>query len=86
MPHKIKVVNKKIIKWARTSAGFNLEDVVIYGGAPSMQTLENWEQGTDYPTYAQLEKLAELFERPLVLFFQKKVPKEEPVKFHLYEG
>ncbi|GAH92931.1 unnamed protein product, partial [marine sediment metagenome] len=41
-------------------------------------TIKSWENGTESPTYAQLERLAyEIYKRPLALFFFPEPPQEE---------
>ena len=74
---RCKHINPEILRWARETAGYRLDEVLV---APSNQLLKNWEQGKDYPTYDQLEELASYYERPLVLFFFPEVPKEEEIK------
>jgi len=45
------------------------------------RTVESWEQGTESPTYPQLERLAyEIYKRPLALFFFPEPPQEESPK------
>ncbi|WP_411824683.1 ImmA/IrrE family metallo-endopeptidase [Leptospira sp. 'Mane'] len=69
--------NPAILTWARETAHLTLEDV-----AKSLKkdpkVIESWENGTDFPTYPQLEVLSySLYKRPLAVFFFPSPPKEE---------
>ena len=71
-------VNPEIIKWARESAGWSIEEV-----ASKLKTsIENYkkiESGIKKPTYRQLELLSKNFKRPLSVFFLPEPPQEEPI-------
>ena len=45
-----------------------------------VSVIEKWESGEDFPTYSQLEKLAEIYKRPLALFFFPEPPLEAEEK------
>jgi transcriptional regulator with XRE-family HTH domain len=66
MPSEGIPVNKKIITWARHRAGFSLADA-----AAKFSHIEDWEAvGGGYPSYPQLERMADEFKVPIaVLFF-----------------
>ena len=49
-------VNKDIIAWARKRAGLTQSEA-----AEIFAKIAAWEAGTSFPTYPQLEKLAEEF-------------------------
>jgi len=73
-------VNPAMLRWARETGGFNIDDVVtkLKRKTVTSETIELWERGASSPTYAQLEQLAyELYKRPLALFFFPEPPKEE---------
>ncbi|MBA7662181.1 hypothetical protein ES703_70207 [subsurface metagenome] len=73
-------VNPEVLRWARETAGFDIDDVVekIKRKRVTPVTIKSWEKGTTSPTYAQLERLAyEIYKRPLALFFFPKPPQEE---------
>lgn len=62
-------VNSEILKWAREELNMTIDEV-----ANRMKKDEDsiiaWEEGLDFPTYAQLEKLAyEIYKIPLAVFF-----------------
>ena len=45
------------------------------------ELIASWEQGTEAPTYSQLERLAyEIYKRPLAIFFFPEPPEEVTVK------
>jgi Zn-dependent peptidase ImmA (M78 family) len=43
------------------------------------ETFTNWETGRDMPTAVQLEKLADIYKRPLAVFFLPEPPRELPL-------
>ena len=57
-------VTPAVIRWARTRAGFGLEDAKRY-----FKRIDAWEEGGASPTYAQLEQMAEKFKCPVAVFF-----------------
>jgi len=73
-------VNPDVMKWARKSAGLDLEDVEKILNV-STTTIEEWEkeQGTKKPTLTTLEKLAYSYKRPLAAFFLPAPPEEPPM-------
>ena len=73
-------VNPDIMRWARETAGYSIEDVVnkIKRKRVTVDVVRDWENGNASPTYPQLEKLAyKIFKRPLALFFFPEPPEEE---------
>ena len=73
-------VNPRILRWARESAGYAVEDVAsAFNKSP--EVIQAWECGRALPTYVQLEKLAsKLYGRPIALFFFPEIPEEtEPI-------
>ncbi|KAF0148406.1 MAG: hypothetical protein FD143_2891 [Ignavibacteria bacterium] len=72
--------NKDVLKWARISIGLSEEDVAKKFDK-SVEEIIEWENGTDSPTYVQLERLAhEIYKRPIAVFFFPLVPTEENPK------
>lgn len=70
---KIKV-NNDILVWARQELNITQEEVADRMGR-NIEDIVNWEEGKDYPTYAQLEKLAyTIYKRPLAVFFFPNIP------------
>jgi Zn-dependent peptidase ImmA (M78 family) len=73
-------VNPDIMRWARETAGYSIEDVVdkIKRKHVTVEVVRDWENGNASPSYSQLEKLAyKIFKRPLALFFFPEPPEEE---------
>lgn len=78
-------ITPEVLSWARDTAGFAREDIVkkLNQRTVVSDTIEAWEEGTDQPTYTQLEKLAEFYKRPLALFFFPEPPNEEKIQTKL---
>ncbi len=66
-------VKPEILQWARVSAGFSLSEAAI-SMAKTEDILSGWENGLAVPTIPQLRKLAQLYKRPLGVFFLQAVP------------
>ena len=75
--------NPVVLKWAREQSGFNLEEVAekLKRKKITAQTITKWENGTEFPSYSQLEDLAyKIYKRPLAIFFFPKPPDESDIK------
>ena len=75
--------NVAVLKWAREQSGFNLEAVAkkLKRKKVTAQTIIEWESGTAFPSYSQLEDLAyKIYKRPLAVFFFPKPPDESDIK------
>jgi Zn-dependent peptidase ImmA (M78 family) len=72
---KCECLNPAILIWAREEAGYSLNDV-----QQKHKRIDDWESGEDYPTYSQLEKLAQMYQRPVALFFFPEPPVEDTAK------
>ena len=70
-------INPSVLVWARETAGFSLNEIVK---VKQLANVEKWEKGEESPTYAQLEKLAEKYHRPIAVFFFPKPPSEEAIE------
>ena len=69
-------VNPDVLRWARESSGFSLQDVARFLKKEEAAVIQ-WETGEASPTYVQLEKLAyELYKRPVAVFFFPDPPQE----------
>ena len=62
-------ITPAIVTWARTRAGYSLEEAVR-----TFKNIEAWEAGTSFPTYPQLERLADKFKLPIAVFFFPQPP------------
>ncbi|MDD5288482.1 MAG: XRE family transcriptional regulator [Dehalococcoidales bacterium] len=79
-------VNHNILLWARKEANLSparaaikahIKDLKARGEKdtlPSATRLERWENGTDIPSFTQLENLAKAYRRPVLTFFLTKPP------------
>ncbi len=69
-------INPKLLKWARETSGYSIEQVAS-ALKKKPESIIAWEAGTELPTYMQLEKLAyQLYKRPMALFFFPEPPDE----------
>jgi Zn-dependent peptidase ImmA (M78 family)/DNA-binding XRE family transcriptional regulator len=71
-------IKPKVLIWARTSRGLSEKDVASKL-KESEATIINWESGAKKPSFAQVEKLASTYKRPLAAFLLSDPPKEPPV-------
>lgn len=67
--------NPAVLAWARRGAGVPEHHAAKRAGVPVERLLE-WERGDSHPSIAQLRALAELYKRPLAVFFFDSVPKD----------
>lgn len=74
-------VNPDILRWARETAGFSLEEAVskigiksAYGLLPE-ERLELLETGENEPSRTQLVKMAKQYHRPLLTFYMSEPPR-----------
>jgi Zn-dependent peptidase ImmA (M78 family)/transcriptional regulator with XRE-family HTH domain len=76
MTTRATAVNPDILVWARERAGLSIAEVAARLDRP-LELVEAWEAGESWPTYNQLETLAEtVYHRPVALFFLPSPPKE----------
>ncbi len=79
MPSEVLPISKKVLTWARLSAGLSLEEAEHKSGFP-VAKLMAWEGGEAVPSYPQLEALAyKAYKRPVALFFLPEPPAEPPI-------
>ncbi|MFW6164472.1 MAG: ImmA/IrrE family metallo-endopeptidase [Planctomycetota bacterium] len=71
-------VNPTVLRWARESAGIEMEAVARRLNVKP-ETVSNWEDGGASPTLGTLEKLAALYKRSLAALFLPRPPEEPPV-------
>jgi Zn-dependent peptidase ImmA (M78 family) len=69
-------VTPELLSWARSSAGYALEEAAKKINNISAEKLAAWEEGTDQPTVKQLYKLAEVYKRPVGTFFLSELPRD----------
>lgn len=71
-------VNGAVLRWARESIGIAPEKAAKRANV-SIDIYNKWEVGEGVPTIPRLRKLANLYKRPLPVFFLPKVPKSPPL-------
>ncbi|MFN3976328.1 MAG: helix-turn-helix domain-containing protein [Aquificaceae bacterium] len=71
-------INPEIIKWARETAGWSIEEVARKLKI-SKENYQKLESGSKNPTFRQLEILANYFKRPIATFFLPKPPEEPSI-------
>ncbi len=67
-------ITPAIITWARERAGYTLD-----AAEEQFKKIAKWEAGEVYPTYPQLENLADAFKVPIAVFFFPKPPDLPPL-------
>jgi Zn-dependent peptidase ImmA (M78 family) len=73
-------IQPSLLRWARMSANMAVSEVAEKLKRPVAE-IEAWEEGSDAPSYPQLEKLAyDLYKRPLATFFLPEPPSEPSLR------
>ena len=68
-----------VLRWARQRGGFSWEDIAKKF-KKDIKDIEAWESDkSSSPTYVQLEHLADLYKRPVALFFLPEPPDEQEI-------
>jgi Zn-dependent peptidase ImmA (M78 family) len=67
-------INPDLLVWARESAGFGASDAASKLKI-SIDRLQNWETSRETLSIPQLRKLAELYKRPIAVFYLPERPK-----------
>jgi Zn-dependent peptidase ImmA (M78 family) len=68
-------VTPRLITWARERAGVTLAEA-----AEKFARIAEWEAGTSFPTYLQLERMADEFKLPIAVFFFPGPPSVPPIR------
>ena len=69
-------ITRSVLSWARSRAGYSLEDL-----EGDFKKIASWEDENGvFPTYPQLEKLAEKLKVPVAVFFFPEPPEVSPVE------
>lgn len=66
-------VDPQLLSWARKSIGYTI-DAAAQRLSQEPARIERWEAGEDQPSVAQLRALAEVYKRPLAVFFLSEPP------------
>lgn len=67
-------ITPALLTWARERAGISREDVI-----QKFKKFAEWEEGESFPTYSQLEQIAETLKVPVAVFFFPSPPKLPPI-------
>ena len=67
-------ITPAVVRWARERAGFSLEEA-----RQKYKKIEAWETGAAFPSYAQLEDMADKFKVPIAVFFFPAPPNVPPI-------
>lgn len=68
-------ITPELVTWARENAGLTVDELT-----KDFRKIKYWEKGLDFPTYPQLEKLADKFKIPVAVFFFPEPPELPPIK------
>lgn len=72
-------VTSQVLRWAREKSGFSIEEVaakLASVGGITAETVGSWEEGYASPRLTALRKLAQLYKRPMAVFFLDEPPPE----------
>lgn len=72
------IINPEIITWARDNAGFSIEALSKKIKVKSDRLIK-WEEGSEEPSYTQLEKIAHVCSKPIAVFLFPKPPSIEDI-------
>ena len=73
MAETLSGVNGEIIRWAREFYNMSPDEAALAIGVDVLR-YSNWENGTEYPTYAKLKKISDVFRKPSAIFFFPEPP------------
>lgn len=72
-------INGEIIRWARKNYNMSPDEAAQAIGV-DVSRYTNWENGTEFPTYAKLKKISNVFRKPSAIFFFPEPPKIPEIK------
>lgn len=75
MPREQIRVTPAVLTWARELSGFSINELLS-----QFKNLDQWEAGDSFPTYPQLERLADKFKTPVAVFFFPEPPDLPPIR------
>jgi Zn-dependent peptidase ImmA (M78 family) len=68
-------ITPAVVTWARKRAGFSIDAAIS-----DFRKIVEWEAGETFPSYPQLEKMAEKFKVPVAVFFFPAPPDLPPIE------
>ena len=63
-----------MLKWARERTPIKIEEIPLRMKEFSNEQIENWENGTEYPSVNQAKKLCNLYDIPFAALYLSKLP------------
>ena len=75
-------ITPEVLSWARKRSAYSADEIAerLKSKKVSAETVRAWEQGGAQPSYTQLEKLADIYKRPVALFFLPSPPEEDDLR------
>lgn len=74
MPEEMPIT-PQVVTWARERAGYS-----VNAATADFRKIAAWEAGEEFPSYRQLEKMAEKFKVPVAVFFFPSPPDLPPIE------
>lgn len=71
MAEKMTYINPDMLVWAREESGTSIDDAIEKFGVDNITA---WENGDDFPTYAQLKDMCNFYRKPVAIFFFPEPP------------
>ena len=75
-------VTPQVLRWAREMAGYSADEVATkleqVSKTITPATVASWEAGESLPRLTALRKLAQIYKRPMAVFFLRQPPDEPP--------
>jgi Zn-dependent peptidase ImmA (M78 family)/transcriptional regulator with XRE-family HTH domain len=78
-------ITPRVLRWARETAGFSLDDTAHRLGE-QLQRVQAWETGSEQPNVTSARALAALYGRPLAAFLLPEPPTEPPTPVDFRQG
>lgn len=79
-------ITPNVLRWARESARMS-EEIAASKVAVPVEKLNEWENGTSFPTIRQAQTLAKAYKRPFALFFLPEIPRDfQPLQDYRIPG
>ena len=72
------IVKADLLIWARESAAYSVAEAAKKIDVATKK-LQSWESGASKPTIIQLRKIAEVYKRPIAVFYLQAPPKDVAV-------
>ncbi len=67
-------INCEMLKWARERTPIKIGEIPLRMKEFSNEQIENWENGTEYPSVNQAKKLCNLYDIPFAALYLSKLP------------